>query len=331
MADTRLADVVVPEVFLPYILERSINLNRFYQSGVMTPLASIEEALKGGSYTFDIPFWKDLTGSTAVPSETVADSVVAITSDKAIVRRQIRHKVWGANSLSAALSGDDPMQAIGNRVANFWAKAFEDLTIYSCRGVFDAVVEDNSSDAVKDISIALGQNATSDNLISSESTIDAVLTQGDHWDELVGIAMHSAVYATLLKNDLIDFIPDSQGKLNIPVYMGLKVIVSDNMYRVSAGTGYKYHSYLFKAGAIGFGSYGGPIKEVEMYRDPYYGSGLDILFTRRQFAIAPLGYSWTMASDTGITPTDANLYDDDSWTRVFNLKNTGIVCLISNG
>lgn len=331
MAETKIADVIIPEVFTPYMLEGSLNQNRFFQSGIMQVVPQLGQFLAGGGKTFNIPYWKDLTGVTDVPAEDSDDTVNNISSDKMIGIRQIRVKDWGANDLAAAFAGSDPAGAIAERVVGFWAKAMEDLLIYTIRGVIADNVANDSSDLVYDISVADAANATADNKISSSATIQSVLKQGDRFADIVGVAVHSAVYATLLDNDLIDFRPDSEGKLVIPYYMGLRLVVSDNIYCVAAGSGYKYHSYFFKAGAVGFDSYGGPIKEVELYRNPYRGGGMDVLFTRRQFCIQPLGFSWKKASNTAVSPSDADLYAGTSWDRLYELKNTGVVALISNG
>jgi hypothetical protein len=330
MSEVRFADVIVPEVFTPYVLEKSLLQNRFFQSGILTPVAQLNAFLAAGGKTFNIPFWKDLSGDLDVPSETVDTTINNITTDKMVGIRQLREKAWGANDMAAAFAGSDPAGAIGARVAGFWAHGMEDLLIYTIRGVIADNVANDSSDLVNDISIEDGAEATAANKISAEETINAVMKQGDMFNDIVAIAIHSAVYSTLVTNNLIDFIPDSEGQLVIPTYMGLRLIVSDNCYRVAAGGGYKYHSYLFKSGAVGFGSYGGPIQEVEAFRNPNVGMGVDVLFTRRQFAIQPLGFSWVKADNTALTPADAALYAAASWDRVYNLKNTGIVALISN-
>lgn len=332
MAETRITDVITPEVFAPYITERSLNQNRFAQAGVMVPNGQLSALLGGGGKTFNLPYWKDLTGDTDIPSETVDTTVNAIATDKMIARRQFREKAWGANDLSAALAGSDPFEAIGARVAGFWAKGMESLLLYTLRGVFAGNAKDNSSDLIVDISTETGLSATSANKISAKKTIEAVMKQGDMFDEIVAMALHSVVYQTLVENDLIDYVADSNGRLTIPTYMGLRLIVSDNM-PVIAGTtnGYKYHSYLFKAGAVAYGENPSMITPVETYRNPKKGGGMDELYTRRQFAIHPLGFAWAMASDTGVSPTDANLYHEDSFNRVYDKKNTGVVALISNG
>jgi len=183
---------------------------------------------------------------------------------------------------------------------------------------------------VVDISVDNAANATAANKISAEKTIEAVLKQGDHFNEVYAIAVHSTVYSTLLKNDLIDYVQDSRSNLLIPKYMGLNIVVDDDLPVIAVTGGYKYHSYLFKQGAIAFAENPGKYVANEAYRDPK-GIGVDSLYTRRQFCIHPLGFSWVMANDTATSPSDANLYAATSWNRVYNAKNAGVIALISNG
>lgn len=331
--ETRIADIVEPEVFAPYIMERSLNQNRFFQAGVIQKSAQITALLGGGGKIFTLPYWKDLSGATDVPSETVETEINGISSDKMVARRQIREKAWGSNDLSAAIAGDDPYAAIGDRVSGFWAKADENALIYTLRGVFAGNAKDNESDLIVDISVASGTDTTSANKISAKKTIEAIMKMGDAFDEIAAVAVHSIVYQTLLESDLIDFVADSEGKLTIATYMGLRLIVSDNLPVITtSGLATKYHSYFFKSGAAAYGeNSGGAIIPVEVARKPGIGGGTDVLYTRKQFALHPLGFSWEMASDTGITPTDANLIHEDSWNRVYDKKNTGVVAVISNG
>lgn len=331
--ETRIADIVEPEVFAPYIMERSLNQNRFFQAGVIQKNPQIPELIKGGGKVFTLPYWKDLTGATDVPSETKETEINGIGADKMVARRQIREKAWGANDLSAAIAGDDPYAAIGDRVSGFWAKADENALIYTLRGVIAGNVKDDESDLVVDISVASGTEITSANKISAKKSIEAIMKMGDAFEEIVAVAVHSVVYQTLVENDLIDFIEDSEGKLTIATYMGLRLIVSDNLPVITgAGVATKYHSYFFKSEAVAYGQYdAGAIIPIEVARKPGIGGGTDILYTRKQYVLHPLGFTWAMTSDIGITPTDANLIDEDSWNRVYDKKNTGVVAVISNG
>jgi len=331
MAETRLTNVIVPSIFDPYVAERALHLNKFFQAGVLVQSPVLFEKLAGGSNTFNFPFWQDLSGDSEVLTETGDMTVNPITADKMIARRQLRGKAWGANDLSAQLSGANPIQAIGDRVAQYWATQYQTLLTYSIRGVIADNVANDSGDLVVDISTETGLSATAANKISAVKTIEAVMKQGDRFSEIAAIAVHSVVYKTLVENDLIDYVQDSASSLSIPTYLGLKVIVDDDL-PVIAGTtnGYKYHSYLFKSGAVAFAENPGKYVANETYRDPK-GIGIDSLYTRRQFAIHPAGFSWVMSADTATSPSDANLYAATSWNRVYNAKNAGIIAIISNG
>lgn len=332
MAETRITDIIIPEIFYQYIMEQSLNRNPFYQSGILVQVPQINDFLGGGGKTSNVPFWQDLTGEADAPSETVADSVNEIGTDLMIAVRQIRHKAWGANALSAALSGANPVQAIGDRVAGFWAAYMQANLLYCLRGIIADNVADDSSSLVVDISTETGLSATSANKISATKTIEAIMKMGDRFGDVKAIAVHSVVYQTMVTNDLIDYVQDSNTSVMIPYYIGLRVIVDDNL-PVIAGqvNGYKYHSYLFKPGSVGYGENPGAIKPVETWRDPSKGSGIDVLYTRRQFAFAPIGFSWNKADNSAITPTHADLYAATSWDRVYNLKNTGVINIVSNG
>jgi len=319
-------------VYYPYTMEQSLNRNPFFAYGVLVNVAQISAFLGGGGKTSNIPFWQDLTGDADAPSETVADTVNEIGTDKMIAVRQIRHKAWGANALSAALSGANPVQAIGDRVAGFWAQYMQANLVHCITGIMADNATDDSSDLIVDISTETGTAATSANKISATKTIEAIMKMGDRFSQVTTLAVHSVTYQTMVKNDLIDYVKDSTTSVMIPYYIGLRVIVDDTL-PVTAGSvdGYKYTSYLFKPGAVGYGENMGPIQAVETYRDPSKGSGIDVLYTRRQFAFAPMGFSWNKADNSAITPTHADLYAATSWDRVFNLKNTGVVSIVSNG
>lgn len=332
MAETRIADVIVPDVFTGYMMERALATNAFYQGGILERNPQLDALLSGGGETFNIPFWKDLSGDDEVPSETSDATINNITTDKQVARRLLRLKAWGANDLSAALAGADPIEAIGERVTQYWDSRFQDALVSTARGVIADNVDNDSGDLVLDISTEDGDNADASNKISAADTIKAVLRMGDRFDEIQGIAVHSAVYQTMLENDLIDFIRDSEGRLVLRQFLGLTVVVDDRLPQVDGSTsGFKYHNYLFKAGGFAFGESSSAIQNTEVDRDPKPGMGVDQLFTRRQFAIHPAGFKWVEDTVSGVAPTNSELEDEANWDRVFEKKNCGVVALISNG
>ncbi|MFW6368583.1 MAG: major capsid protein [Spirochaetota bacterium] len=332
MAETRIADVVIPEVFTEYMMERALDKNAFFQGGIMERNAQLDSLLSGGGETFNLPFWQDLSGDDEVPSETSDATINKIGTGKQIARRLLRLKAWGANDLAAALAGTDPIEAIGQRVTQYWDSRMQDVLVSTARGVIEDNESNDDGDLVLDISTEDGDNADSSNLISASDTIKAVLRMGDRFDEIQGIAVHSAVYQTMLENDLIDYIRDSEGRLVMRQFLGLTVVVDDRLPRIDGDTsGYKYHNYLFKGGAFAYGESSSGIENTEVDRDPKPGMGVDQLFTRRQFAIHPAGFAWQESSVSGVAPTNSELEDGSNWDRVFEKKNAGVVALISNG
>lgn len=115
-------------------------------------------------------------------------------------------------------------------------------------------------------------------------------------------------------------------------YLGYRVLVSDTLPKTALGGGnYAYTSYLCAPGLLGFGE-SSPAKPVEIESKPAQGNGagVETLYTRRQFAMQPLGHSWLEASVADEFPTNAELETASNWTRKFpERKQTPFVAIIS--
>lgn len=312
MAATALSDVIVPEVFNPYVIERTAEKIAFYQSGVIRPISEFTIA-KGK--TVELPFWQDLTGSDNVWDDTSDITLNKITTaqDTAVVLT--REKAFGSTDLSQAMIGEDPMAAIAELVSGFWARAYQSTLLSTVKG---ALAASDMTGNVLDISALSGAASN----IDGESFIDATHKLGDSSDRLTDIAMHSATMASLLKNDLIDFIPDSEGKLTIRVFQGRRVHIDDGM----PAQGGVYTSYLFGRGVIGF------VDEMvenanEPWRHPEKNGGTDALYTRRKFVMHPRGVRWSPGSGIPVsaTPSNAELATGTNWDRVYESANIPIV------
>jgi hypothetical protein len=125
------------------------------------------------------------------------------------------------------------------------------------------------------------------------------------------------------KANLIDFVPISDQERPMEFYMGMRVIVDRNAYVNST----VYDSYILKSGVLRMGMTTTGYLPTEVDRDPSTGFGIDKLYTRRTFAIHPVGHTWADSSVAGVSPTDAELYAATNWARVFNAENMGIVVL----
>jgi hypothetical protein len=156
-------------------------------------------------------------------------------------------------------------------------------------------------------------------VFDGEAFIDALGTLGDAEGGIVAVGVHSATYRLMKKQNLIEFIPDSNGVVNIPTYMGKRVIVDDGM-PVSNGV---YTTYLFGAGAIGYGE-GTPKVPLETERNALIAGGQEYIVSRRHFILHPRGIQWD-GTPSADTPSNAELATAGNWGRVYEPKNIRIV------
>lgn len=313
MAATVLADVIVPEVFHPYMIERTAELSALWESGIVAPVADL--AVPDGGQRVPMPFWQDLLGDDQILSTDTDLTVGNVTSEKDVAVVNGRALPYGAKDLAGALAGDDPMDAIATLLGSKWARQMQKVVVSGLTGAMGALAAEGTPKNVFDISGLSGAAA----VIESEALIDAGGMLGDAEGKLTSMAMHSATERKLRKLDLIDYLVDSEGKPTIATYQGKRVIVDDGM-PVSSGV---YTTYLFGPGAIGYGE-GTPKVPVETDRNALVGGGEDILVSRRHFILHPRGiaFTGTFAKDT---PTNAELATAAKWTRVYEPKNIRIV------
>src|SRR5512134_4040669 len=136
MAKTALADIIIPTEFERYAIERTAQLSVFVQSGIIEHAPEFDELASGGGRTVEMPFWKDLTATRQLLSDSAPLTVNKITSDQDIARIHNDAQVWSVNHLAKVISGDDPMQAIVDLVGEYWARTDEAILISCLKGVF---------------------------------------------------------------------------------------------------------------------------------------------------------------------------------------------------
>lgn len=310
MATTKIADIIVPEVFNPYVIQRTAELSALVQSGIVVPNPELDKLAKSGGKTINMPYWNDLTGDDEVLSDNGALTPQKITAGQDVAVLLMRGKAWSANDLAKALSGDDPMKAIGDLVAAYWARMEQKTLISILTG---AMGSSGMSGNVHDISAETGDAAK----IDGSNFLDATQKLGDAKDRLVAVAMHSAVETYLAKLNLIEYVRESDANPRVPYYMNKRVIVDDGM-PVASGV---YTTYLFGEGAIGRGEGEAPVP-VETDRDSLAGD--DILINRRHFILHPRGIAFT-GTPTGASPSNTELATTTNWTRKYENKNIRIV------
>src|SRR5699024_10827023 len=118
---TKIADVIVPEVFNPYVIKKTAELSVLQQSGIISNAPELDKLAESGGRMLNMPYWNDLEGDDEVLSDNEGLTPDKITAGRDMAVLLMRGRAWKANDLAQALSGDDPMGAIGQLVANYWA------------------------------------------------------------------------------------------------------------------------------------------------------------------------------------------------------------------
>lgn len=308
---TQLADMIIPERFNDYIVERTAELSRLRNSAMLTDMSELLGDKMGGT-TVNMPFFKDLSGDDQLVDDTDDLEIKSISTGSDIAAKLYRAQVFGATDLSADLSGADPIGAIVELFAQYWSRTEEKILLKVLQG---AMSSSSMSSNVLDIS----QLAGAASVFDAESFLDACAKLGDRQDDLAAVAVHGDTYSLMKKLDLIDFIPDSESKKVIPTYMGHLLIVDDSMPKDNG----VYDTYIFGNGCIGFAQ-AAPKNPVEFGRDPLINGGQDYVVHRRFFVMHPRGIKW-VGTPAKATPSDTELADKDNWERVYEAKNIKIV------
>ena len=343
---TTIADVIVPEIFTPYTQQLTMEKTAIIQSGIAARDDFLDNLLAGGGLTFTVPSWQDIgdpaenvssddANTDSTPNTTQTSGEVAV--------RLSRNSSWSTMRLATALAGADPMQSIASRVSDYWVRRLQRAFVAVANGVFTT---NELSDPTlgrsgrTGLSAAYGAQADLTNSIAAsaysagvtdfqaESFIDTATLLGDAAEDVTAVFMHSIVYSKAQKNNLIDFIPDAEGHINIPVFLGRRVIVDDGMPNPAGDTANNantgggsglYHTWLVGPASFRLGV-GTPVVPTEVFRYPSRGNGAgsDVLFNRVEWAIHPVGHAWVGSSpvyEGG--PTNGQLSASGSFVRVF--------------
>ena len=325
MAGTKLMDVIVPELFNPYVMNKSMELSALVQSGIVANNSEFDKLASQAAPIINMPFFEDLTGESEQIIENVdlEDNKITSNKDMACVIR--RAKMWSATDLSAALAGTDPMGAIACLVANFWARDTQKELIAILKGIFGTVEDvDTGTKETRLLSNLLdisGETGDAANW-SVNSFIDAQQLLGDAQGQLTAVVMHSATWSYLKKKNFSD-VERQSVDVSFDTYQGKRVIVDDGC-PVENGV---YTTYLFGQGAIALGN-GSPVGFVatETDRDKQKGSGVDYLINRKTYILHPRGISFTNANvEKTEGPSRLELADPTNWKPVYEPKQIRVV------
>lgn len=307
---TKIADVIVPEVFNPYVVERTAELTALYLGGIISTDAQLNRLATAGGTSINMPFWNDLQGQSQLLDDNTALTPKKINANRDLARLHLRGDAWGVNDLAEALSGDDPMGTIGDLVAEYWARDFQRIIIASLQGVFASNAANNATAEYPAGDMVFDAAAP----VSVDAIVDVLGTMGDAEGGLTAIAMPSSVHRALKKARALDDPARTGEVLSLPSIDGKSIIVDDGCPVVGGIAS----CYLFGQGAIGMGTGSAPTP-TETDRDSLAGE--DYLINRNHFVMHPRGVKFTGANMAGLTPSNVELADAANWERVYERKN----------
>jgi hypothetical protein len=336
------SDVIIPEVFTPYLIEATTVRNSFLTSGVVTALDALNVTEGGDKVT--IPNWKaDLSGDAERLTDSTSLTPGKITADKQIGVVLHRGRAWESRDLARLAAGSDPMGAIGAKVADYIANQQQKDLIACLNGVFGAVGSDNSSAAFAALSIDGGGSGETNLGPRQIAAAEAILNEDA--DRLGAIVMHPLVYADLKERKAIDFVTATDARvtssavaaanldalnafggsvaaaytanLAVPFYMGMRVIRSKDVPTSGTTPNRKFACFVMATGAVGTGQQAALRSEVD--RDILAKS--DAMSVDWHNVYHPLGARYTGAAN----PTTADLATAGNWQKVFETENIGIV------
>ena len=339
---------VVPQVFTPFVQEQMTLNDAFIQSGVVKQLPELNLSAERGGDFVKIPFYK--ANLDNLDFEVLSDSK-SLTPGKIQTSAQIapvlhRGRAFSARDLASLAVGSDtdPMAVIGSQLARYINHQKQKSLFNILTGIFGGSVNDvtENTGALATMQLDGNADAASGNktpkaTLGASHVTRAKALLGDQGDKLTAICMHSHCYYDLMNQRAVDFVYTNEGitdatykggsvakafdpdiKTPIPTFMGLRIIVSDDVPKAVAAPNTEYSVFFFTEGAIVTGEQA-PLRTQ---------TDRDILALEEAIAIDlhylyhPVGCSYKSSITN---PAPDILEDDGSWELVYNEKNIGII------
>lgn len=334
MATTRLSDVIYGPLFLPTTIQRIAQLSRIRNSPIVSIDAELQRFANGPGDLVQMPFWNDLTGNSNVSTDDPAQSATPnkMTQGQDMARKIRRNNGWQSANLVASLLAEDPLDAVAQLIAEYWVREEQRILGQTMAGVFAS-----SGMAGNVLDVASEAGAATPVMLDAEVASNAYALLGEYGQTLSAVLMHSRVFFNLRAQRAIQKFKDPATGLDFDMWDDKVVYVSDQCPRVAGTTsGFKYTSYLFGNGALGYAEAegdGGPKKPVELssVAEAGNGEGVETVWYRRHWVMHPRGVAFTGNPAAAAGVTDAELATAGNWTRKYDPKLIRMVAVTTNG
>lgn len=338
----RLSNVFIPAVYGSYTSLNNTDNDALVNSGIIAQSELFDQIAAGGAVEGTIPFWNDLdrTVEPNYSNDDPADFAVpgGVTTGTMKYRKSYLNQSYGSMDLVKELNASDPLAHIKQRFDNYWIGRRQLRLLATLKGVFADNAANDSGDMIIDISAEAGEAAR----WNSDAFIDGQFTMGDRAGSLAAMIVHSNIAKKMVKDDDVDTVRDSEGRVILRTYKEKILLVDDSMPVTGAGADRIYTSYLFGEGAFGFGGEEGhafamgegvPAEGVWFEREEQAGNGggMETIGERKTQILHPFGFSWVEAGAAlaEFSPTDADIGLAAHWNRIVSRKNVPLAAIKS--
>ena len=333
---TQIADLWVPEIWIPGISEKANKMPGLLNSPAVVKSPQFDDYASGPGETINLPNFKDITDTAdGIQVEDTAPTPSKLTSGKQVAPMLNRVSSFSATALSASVSGSDPVGEILMGIAGARLKQRQTSLVYILRGAFATALAaiDNS------IHNEEGTAAIAANLIDVDALIDTMSLLGELADHsaIGAIWVHPIIRTALLKQDENSFERTSEnGRLVLETYKGIALYVSSSLSRAGTTDGTVYETYLMGRNVIARGekpqtTAQDQIDAASLLIDLDKGKNNMTIYDRTRSIVHPAGMRWT-GTPAGQSPTNAELATAGNWALAFSSADrVGIARITTNG
>ena len=310
---TQLQNMIVPEVFSNYVLNKSLKTNRLVQSGILTNDPSLGSQLLAPGNFINMPMINDIAEADDPQPWTDTNDITvdALGSTEQFAFKFRQAKAFGWTDISQLVSGAPVQSTIADRYPAYWNVQDQKILTDELTGVF-ANTDIHTAKAYDD-------SAT----FSPRGFLAAISLLGDLQDSTFNkIAVNSATYAEMKAQQMIETVQPANAVVPINTYNGMVIVVDDDLPIADDGTS---TSYIFGNGAVGY-SVAQPTNAVELEREGRKDGGRTNIINRRVVTTHVLGTSVSKNfRPAGQTVTYDELKQGTTWDSIVDPRNIRVV------
>lgn len=256
-----------------------------------------------------------------------ADSTKTFSHSRVVVGRAA---AWTERDFSYDITGGvDFMENIAQQISEYWDEIDQDTIVSIMKGVFsmsDTKGQEFVTSHTSDVTAVTNSEGVVGNMDGTTLNTAMQKACGDNKGKFSLAIMHSAVATNLENLKLLVYLKynDANGlqrDLSIGTLNGRMVMVDDSMPTATVDGKVQYTTYVFGDGAIEYTNCGAKVP-YEMARDAKTNGGQDTLYSRQRKCFAPYGISFTKASMSSLSPTNAELEMGANWEIVNSAGDT---------